>query len=100
MAQALQNLRRAQDRQKEYANRRRRDVEFQVGDEVLLSTRTLPVKVATGGSKYLGPLYCGPFKILVKYTSAYHLELPQHMQIHPVFDVSQLKLYKKPTNEA
>ena len=49
VAQALQNLRRAQDRQKEYADRRRRDVEFQVGDEVLLSTRTLPVKVASRG---------------------------------------------------
>ena len=100
MAQALQNLRRAQDRQKEYADRRRRDVEFQVGDEVLLSTRTLPVKVAVGGSRKLGPLYCGPFRILEKYTSAYRLELPQHMQIHPVFHVSQLKLYKKPMNEA
>ena len=31
VAQALQNLRRAQDRQKEYADRRRRDVEFQIG---------------------------------------------------------------------
>ena len=100
MAQALQNLRRGQDRQKEYADRRRRDVEFQVGDEVLLSTRTLPVKVVAGGSKKLGPLYCGPFRILETYTSAYHLELPQHMQIHPVFHVSQLKLYKKPMNEA
>ena len=75
-------------------------MEFQVGDEVLLSTKTLPVKVAIGKSKRLGPLYCGPFRILEKYTSAYHLELPQHMQIHPVFHVSQLKLYKKPTNEA
>ena len=67
-------------------------MEFQVGDEVLLSTRTLPVKVAAGGSKKLGPLYCGPFRILEKYTLAYHLELPQHMQIHLVFHVSQLKL--------
>ena len=100
MAQALQNLRRAQDRQKEYADRRRRDVEFQVGDEVLLSTKTLPVRVAARGSQKLGPLYCGPFRILEKYTVAYRLELPQHMQIHPVFHISQLKLYRKPMNEA
>ena len=45
VAQALQNLRWAQDRQKEYVDRRRRDVEFQVGDEVLLSITTFPVKV-------------------------------------------------------
>ena len=51
-------------------------MEFQVGDEVLLLTRTLPVKVAVGDSKKLGPLYCGPFKILEKYTSAYRLKLP------------------------
>ena len=75
-------------------------MEFQVGDEVLLSTRTLPVKVAVGGTRKLGPLYCGPFRILEKYTSACRLELPQHMHIHFVFHVSQLKLYKKPTNEA
>ena len=100
MAQALQNLRWAQDRQKEYADRRRRDVEFQVGDEVLLSTNTLPVRVVAGVSQKLGPLYCGPFRILEKYTAAYLLELPQHMQVHLVFHVSQLKLYKKPTNEA
>ena len=76
VAQALQNLRRAQDRQKEYADRRRRDVEFQVGDEVLLSTKTLSVRVAARGSQKLGPLYCGPFRILEKYTAAYRLELP------------------------
>ena len=75
-------------------------MEFQVGDEVLLSTRILPVEVVARGSKRLGPLYCGPFRILEKYTLAYRLELPQHMQIHPVFHVSQLKLYKKLISEA
>ena len=50
-------------------------MEFQVGDKVLLSTRTLLVKVVVGGSKKLGPLYCGPFRILEKYISAYCLEL-------------------------
>ena len=51
-------------------------MEFQVGDEVLLSTKTLPVRVAAGGSQKLGPLHCGPFKVLEKYTVAYQLELP------------------------
>ena len=71
-------------------------MEFQVGDEVLLSTRNLPVQVAAGGSSKLGPLYCGPFKILEKYTAAYKLDLPPHMKIHPVFHISQLKLYRRP----
>ena len=97
--QAKNNLQKAQDRQKRNADRRRRDLEIQVGDEVLLSTKTLPVAVAAGGSKKLGPLYCGPFKVIEKMTTAYKLELPQHMQIYPVFHVSQLKLYRKPDRE-
>ena len=49
MAQALENLRRAQDKQKTYANKKRRELELQVGDEILLSTRNLPMQVAVGG---------------------------------------------------
>ena len=71
-------------------------MELSVGDQVLLSTRNLPVQVATGDSRKLGPLYCGPFTILQKLTSAHCLDLPPHMKVHPVFHVSQLKLYRKP----
>ena len=99
VAQAISNLKRAQDKQKSYADKRRRELEFQVGDQVLLATKNLPLQVAAGGSRKLGPLYCGPFTVLEKYTAAYRLQLPPHMRIHPVFHVSQLKLYKKPTNE-
>ena len=96
LAQALENLNRAQDKQKKYADKKRRELELQVGDEVLLSTKNLPVQVAAGGSRKLGPLYCGPFPVLEKLTSAYRLDLPPHMRVHPVFHVSQLKLYRKP----
>ena len=74
-------------------------MEFQVGDQVLLSTKNLPMQGAAGGSRKLGLLYCGPFIVLEKYTAAYKLKLPPHMKIHPTFHVSQLKLYKKPMNE-
>ena len=74
-------------------------MDIQVGDEVLLSTKTLPVAVAAEGSRKLGPLYCGPFRVIEKLTTAYRLALPPHMQIYPVFHVSQLKLYRKPVNE-
>ena len=56
VAQSLLNLKRAQERQKNYADKRRRELELQVGDEVLLSTRNLPVQVVVGGSRKLGPL--------------------------------------------
>ena len=90
MDQALQNLNKAQDRQKKYADQRRRDLEVQVGDEMLLSTKNLPVSVAAGGSRKLGPLYCRRFRVLEKLIVAYRLELPPHIQIHLVFHVSQL----------
>ena len=96
MAQAVENLKRAQEKQKRYADKRRRELELNIRDEVLLSTTNLPVQVAARVSRKLGPLYCGPFIILEKLTSAYRLDLPQHMKVHPVFHVSQLKLYRKP----
>ena len=100
MVQAVENLKRAQDKQKRYADKKRRELELNVGDEVLLSTRNLPVQVAAGGSRKLGPLYCGPFTVLEKLTSAYRLRLPPHMKVHPVFHVSQLKLYRKPEDSS
>ena len=71
-------------------------MEFQVGDEVLLSTKNLQQFVVTvGGTSKLGPLYCGSFRVLEKMTAAYRLDLPPHMKIHPIFHPSQLKLYRK-----
>ena len=66
-----------------------------MGEEVLLSTRNLPVQGATRVSQKLGPLYCGLFTVLEKLTSAYRLDVPPHMHVHPMSHVSQLKLYRK-----
>ena len=94
MAHTMDNLRRAQEKQKQYADKRQRDVEFQVGDQVLHATKTLPVVVVARGSSKLGPFSCGPFEVVEKYRTAYKLNLPPHMKMHPVFHVSQLKLYR------
>ena len=67
---------------------------------MLLATKTLSVVVAAGGSSKLGPLYCGPFEVIEKSRTAYKLNLPTHMKMHPVFHVSQLKLYRRPTDAA
>lgn len=91
---AKQHLQAAQARQQRYVNRRRRDVEFKVGDLVLLSTENL--RPSTTARK-LSPKKCGPFKILERIgKAAYKLDLPDVMKtIHPVFHVSLLQPYYK-----
>ena len=90
---AIQNIKRAQENQKKQADKRRRPLEFRVGDDVLLSTRYINT-AGMGPSHKLGPLYIGPFKVLEKYSNAYKLKLPPNIQVHPVFHVSQLRLYR------
>ena len=67
---------------------------------MLLATKTLPVVVVVGGSSKLGLLYCGLFEVVEKYKTAYELNLPPHMKMHPVFHVLQLKLHKRPIDVA
>jgi len=95
LLQARENLAKAQDRQKQYADKKRRPLELQAGDEVLLSTKYLNI-AGIGPSHKFGPLYIGPFKVQECYTTAYKLELPEHIRVHPIFHVSQLKLYQAP----
>ena len=71
-------------------------MEFNSGDEVLLFMRNLSPMMMTGGGHKLGALHIGPFKIVKEFTSSYELELPVHMKIHPIFHLSQLKLYRTP----
>jgi hypothetical protein len=89
---ARQSLEQAVQRQKAHADRGRRDVQFKVGDQVLLSTKNLKFK-AVGTSKFL-PRYIGPLTVskLVG-PVAVKLELPPGYSIHPVFHVSLVKPY-------
>ena len=83
----------ARARQKAWADRRRRHVEFTVGEQVLLDTRN--IKLRTPGKQKLLPKYIGPFKILSKIGEvSYKLELPSEIQVHPVFHASLLHPFR------
>jgi hypothetical protein len=88
-----ENLRVAQSRQKSYADTRRRELTFKVGDYVYLKvSRMKSVKMFNLKAK-LAPRYIGPFKILERRGEvAYQLELLESLcGVQDVFDVSQWK---------
>ncbi|GJU11875.1 putative reverse transcriptase domain-containing protein [Tanacetum coccineum] len=83
----------ARDRQKSYADLKRKPIEFQVGDRVMLKVSPWKGVVHFGKWGKLNPRYVGPFKVLEKVGSvAYKLELPQELsRVHNTFHVSNLK---------
>ncbi|KAJ0725999.1 hypothetical protein HanPI659440_Chr12g0465291 [Helianthus annuus] len=83
----------ARDRQKSYADKRRKPLEFEVNDRVMLKVSSWKGVVRFGKRDKLNPRYVGPFKILERIGKvAYKLELPAELgNIHDVFHVSQLK---------
>jgi hypothetical protein len=87
------NLRVAQSRQKSYADTRRRDLAFEIGDYVYLKVSPMRSVRRFNMKGKLAPRYVGPFRILRRRGEvAYQLELPASMSgIHDVLHVSQLK---------
>ena len=97
VAKAKEALKMAQQRMKTYADKKSRQVEFKVGDLVLLSTKNIRLKGRKGlGSRKLFPKWIGPFKVLDRVGSlAYRLEMPRELKkLHNVFHVSVLKQYR------
>ncbi|KAL0540156.1 hypothetical protein IC582_024386 [Cucumis melo] len=90
-----ENLRKAQDRQKSYADKRRRNLELQVGDQVFLKLSPWRGVIRFGRKGKLSPRYIGPYQITERVGPAlYRLELPIELaRIHDVFHVSILRKY-------
>ncbi|GJW07528.1 putative reverse transcriptase domain-containing protein [Tanacetum coccineum] len=80
-------------RQKSYADRRTKPLEFEIDDMVLLKVSPWKGVVRFGKHKKLSPRYIGPFKILARVgPMAYTLELPEELKgIHSTFHVLNLK---------
>jgi transposase InsO family protein len=88
---ARQVMLRQREQQKKYADRRRRDEQYHVGDLVMLSTKDL----AQGRTK-LSDRYAGPFRIAEVRENGVNvrLDLPAAFKrIHPVFHVEKIKRF-------
>ncbi|KAM0911004.1 hypothetical protein ACQ4PT_013787 [Festuca glaucescens] len=83
----------AQSRQKSYADSKRREVTYEIGDRAYLRVSPLRGVKRFGVKGKLAPRFVGPFRILArKGEVAYELELPESLAaVHSVFHVSQLK---------
>ncbi|XP_019058908.1 PREDICTED: uncharacterized protein LOC109116984 [Tarenaya hassleriana] len=89
------NLKVAQDRQKSYADQRRRDFTVEVGDLVFLRVHAIRGHTRFGKTRKLKSRYVGPYPVIAKVgVVAYRLELPPELgHIHDVFHVSMLRKY-------
>ncbi|XP_030509007.2 uncharacterized protein LOC115723664 [Cannabis sativa] len=85
----------AQSRQKSYANAKRKNVEFAVGDKVFLRVSPMKGVMPFGKRGKLSPRFIGPFEILDRVGQvAYRLALPPVLaETHNVFYVSMLRKY-------
>ncbi|KAA0035938.1 pol protein [Cucumis melo var. makuwa] len=82
----------AQSRQKSYADVRRKDLEFEIGDKVFLKVAPMKGVLRFERRGKLSPRFVGPFEILERIGPvAYRLALPP--SLNDVFHVSMLRKY-------
>ncbi|KAD3066970.1 hypothetical protein E3N88_34850 [Mikania micrantha] len=95
IAQIQQRLQATRSLQKSYVDKRRKPLEFDVGDRVMLKVSPWKGVVRFGAKGKLAPRYVGPFEITQRIgPMAYRLKLPDELcGVHDVFHVSNLKRY-------
>jgi len=88
-----QHMKAAQSRHKSYADRRRRPLEFNIGDYVYLKVTPMKKVQRFRVRSKFAPRYVGPYQLLErKGHVAYKIQLPEELSsIFPVFHVSQLR---------
>ena len=90
-----QRLKAASDRQKSYANLKRKDIEYEVGDKVFLKVSPWRKVLRFGKKGKLSPRFIDPYEVLERIGPvAYRLALPLELaKLHDVFHVSMLQKY-------
>nr|GEW50342.1 putative reverse transcriptase domain, ribonuclease H-like domain, aspartic peptidase domain protein [Tanacetum cinerariifolium] len=93
ISQIKDRLKAARDRQKSYADKRRKPLEFSVGDYVLLKVSPWKGVVRFRKKGKLAPRFVKPFEIIEKLGPvAYQLDLPEELNgVHDRFHLSNLK---------
>jgi len=88
-------MRATQSRQKSYADKRRRPLEFDEGDHVFLWVTPTTGIGRVLKSRKLTPRFIGSYQITRRIgTTTYEIALPPHLSnLHNVFHVSQLRKY-------
>src|SRR5260370_14342105 len=85
-------IERAQKRQIREANKHRRDIKYNVGDLVFISTEHMNPKGST--SNKLMYKYIGPYRIIRRISDVtYEIQLPKSSKLHPVFYVNRLRKF-------
>ena len=95
-----QRLKAVSDRQRSYANLKRRDIKYEVGDKVFLKVSPWKKILRFGRKGKLSPRFIGPYEILERVGPvAYRLALPLELaKLHDVFHVSMLRRYRSDTS--
>jgi len=89
-------LGKAQEEMKKFADKKQGEgEEYKVGDLVLLSTKDLKWQMKGRRSEKLTERFVGPYKIKrIISSNVVELELPKLIRIHPVVNISRVRLYK------
>ncbi|XP_043725599.1 uncharacterized protein LOC122672165 [Telopea speciosissima] len=90
-----EKIKATQSRQKSYADRKRQDIQFKVGEKAFLKVSPIKGVVRFGKRGKLSPRYISPFEILARIGAvAYQLALPPSLiGVHDVFHVYMLRQY-------
>jgi hypothetical protein len=90
---ARENLKAAQSRQRSYADTRRRELSFEVGDYVYFKVSPIRGTKRFGVKGKLAPRYIGLYQIQARHGEvAYQLSLPENLStVHDVFHVVSIK---------